>query len=529
MHETAQKIIELFKKTNSELSTSEILEKIDKRYSEIIRNIEKQPELKREKAKLHRKILHHLNKLTELNLLTLTKHGEKGEKFFSLNLSDNEEIIEISPNYKKRIIISKPTNISLPIEGYEQRGIVKKYEPATWIDRLNSVVIFCENIENLKTLYNNLIENIFSVINDAIDLENFEYLINKENPTEFLDNIKKECEDYGKHLNFTIEISKIKNKENFFSFLEYITKHNQQNFTVIFSCFPEEIDENSKLFIKIIDAYSKNKRILYIKNKKLQKSPAFIGISGPYSFLDKEWQFIEDLKKDVKCLACSQSSVIVDVNKFYQSYGLNTEKFSQLIMNISKSIFTANSIQRRKSGEYFRTLKILNKSHETDFLSLARNYIRFWNFGLTQPNIKQDFVFNMISEVKKKIEKFTSAEETIYKSCGMATRFRIALSCAFISEGLSPAKYLHLPIKNLDDFYRKELKKELLNREIINELFDGGNEVTFYYRGIIDPEGISRQIKTILFNFKIPLFNYNFKKISGDLKLLSFFKNGNNS
>ena len=86
-----------------------------------------------------------------------------------------------------------------------------------------------------------------------------------------------------------------------------------------------------------------------------------------------------------------------------------------------------------------------------------------------------------------------------------------------------------IPIKNLDDFYRKELKKELLNREIINELFDGGNEVTFYYQGIIDPEGILRQIKTILFNFKIPLFNYNFKKISGDLKLLSFFKNGNNS
>src|SRR3989338_10446687 len=144
MHEIAQQIVSLFRKIGSELSTSQILEQIDKEYAELKKKLvysrkEEENLIKRKIAEIHRRVLHHLNKLNYLGILTVTKHGEKGEKFFSLDIRDDEEIVEISPKYKKRIIVSKPATPAMPIEGYEQKGLVSKYETATWIDRLNSV------------------------------------------------------------------------------------------------------------------------------------------------------------------------------------------------------------------------------------------------------------------------------------------------------------------------------------------------------------------------------------------------------
>ena len=116
-------------------------------YEEYTSFSEKQDiENKRKIAQLHRKLLHHINLLIRDGLLRVNRHGEKGHKFFVLNIGDNEEITELTPKYKKTIVVSKPQVPTMPIEGYEQQEIIKRYEEATWIDRLNSVVIFCKKL-----------------------------------------------------------------------------------------------------------------------------------------------------------------------------------------------------------------------------------------------------------------------------------------------------------------------------------------------------------------------------------------------
>ena len=87
---------------------------------------------------------------------------------------------------------------------------------------------------------------------------------------------------------------------------------------------------------------------------------------------------------------------------------------------------------------------------------------------------------------------------------------------------LSQAKYSHLKIEEFEDLYKKEIKKELLTRETMLDLFDGGNEVTFHYAGRFSVEKIIRQIELILSNYKFPLISYNFAEIKGDLKLSYF-------
>lgn len=526
MPSTAQEVISLFRNKGSELSTSQILENIDENYAKLrekLNSHHNNPSIKRQIAQIHRKALYHLNKLTEIGILAIVKHGEKGEKFFSLKIGDDEEIIEISSKYKKRIIASGPAIPPMPIEGYEQKEIVLKYEPATWIDRLNSVIVFSEKIKDKEQLYDILTENVFPVVNDAISLENFESILNEHDITDFLEKINKECEDYGKLLNITINLSELQNKENFIKLLDLFSKNKLGNINFIFALDNNDLEECFNLISRTIETFSKNKITLYIKNKNIQKAPYFVGRAGPYRFIDKEWNLAEELRKKALCLGCSQSTAIVDVDKFYAEHGLDIEKFSQLMFNISKSMLSANSIQRRKSEECFKSVNELNKGYEAEFLSLSRNYIRFWNFGLSQPGINPEFMLNMINEAKKKIDEFAAAEETIYKSCGMTTRFKLALSCAFeTASKLSPAKYTRFEIKDFNDLYKKEIKQTLLAREEVCQIFDGGDEVTFHYSGELNPDNITRQISIILSNFKIPLFNYSFENMKGNLKLTHF-------
>ncbi|MBU0957749.1 MAG: hypothetical protein KKF56_02970 [Nanoarchaeota archaeon] len=520
MHKTQQEIISVLENSETDLSTSQLLSNIDSEYKTLKQEVkdtskEKSKEIKLSLAKKHRKILHHINKLVNQRLLRQIKHGDKGEKFFALIIGDEQEF-ELPNIIKKKS--AKEHALSLPIEGYEQKNMVMRYEPGTFIDRLNSLVIFSKKFKNFKEIIKTL-DKSFNIVNDAICIEDFEKFLDEINE-EQITTINKKAEDYGKIINFSINIGNINDKTKFLQLFKKISQLN--NIQTIFSLDSIELQEKFTLLEKILTILSNNKKVLNLKNKTLNKLPYFLGRSGPYTFNEKE------INQEVSILACSQSSIILDVNKFFLINGLNTEKFVDLMFNISLSLLSANSIQRRKSNEYFKEVLNLNPE-EYDFMRKSSNYIRFWNYGLNQPGINQELVLNMINEAKKKMKQFSHDEEVIYKSCGMTTRFSIDFSCAFESsiDNLSPAKYQPLEIKTTEDLYKKEIKKKLKDREEISELFSGGNDVSFYPTGRLDTNEILREILVILNSYKIPFFSFDFGKIKGDLKLTSFFENVN--
>jgi len=522
MEKTKHSIISVFKLKGCELSTNNLASTIYSEYSELEKSNNK--DSKRKIAKFNRRLLHHINKLIDDGILRLSKHGEKGKKFYVLNIGDDEEITEISPKYKKRITITKPALPILPIEGYEEQGIVLKYQDSSWVERLNSIIILCNKIKN-KDQLENAIQRTFSVVNDCICLENFEEIINNEKTEpliNFIEKLNSQCQDYGKLINCAVNISRIK-KQNLIKILDKISSQKINKIIFIYVLDKTDFKENFNFLKSIVSAYIKNKKFIYIRNNQLLKAPAFIGSAGPYYFSEKEWK---ERRKN-PFYACSQSSIIIDVNKFHSIYGLDIEKFSQLMINISKSFLSSNSIQRRKAGYYFREMFKIKGSDRRELLELSRNYIRLWNYGVSEPNIDQELVINMISEANKKMMEFARAEETIYNSCGMTTRFKLALSCASVtsSEKLTPPKYKKIEIKNIEDIYHSKIKKEILDREKISNLFEGGNEITFNKIGSnFDTESILRDISVIMDNLNFPLFSYNFKYIAGDMKLTSFFK-----
>jgi len=501
MQDVKQKIISVLKDKGSAHSTAEIISLISNDYKKF-REEGKYNEARR----LHRNVLYHINMLIRERIVKFERFGNDGQKFFIINIGEGEEIYKISPTkYKKRNIGEQFLTPAMLIEGYEQEEIVMKYDPNKWIDRMDSAVIMCEKFSNKIELLK-MIKNLFPAVNDSICLENFELIINKFDVLSSLYVLNKECKSYGKKISCIIDVSKV-DKQKFSKILEKISSQKIKEIEFIYSIGK---DEKREFFGEIISKYAENKKTIYIKNKDKCKSPWFIGKAGIYTFDDKEWE-----KQDKPtCIGCSQSSVIVDVRKFYENYGFNIMKFTELLMNISKSFLFVNPIQRKKLRSYFDESIHSNESHERDFLELSRNYIRFWNFGLLQPDLDQEKVLDVVEKARERIEDFCQAEDRIFNSCGMAIRFKVVLSPAFkrSEKGLSPAKYRKVEIKGLEDLSDNKKRKEILEIKRISRMFNGGNKINFERIGSFTSKDLANEVSFILDNYRLRFFAYDFKE-----------------
>ena len=535
MHKTEYDILNLFKKNSAqELSTSEIIKEIFQKEAEEINNIindefsdkDKIKGAKQKNAKLHRQVLHHLNKLVKEDIISISKEGEKGEKFFIPNLAEGEELI--IGKQKRKIVISKPSLPSTPIEGYEPDGIITKYESQTWVERINSLVVECQNFETIDSLYN-LITSCFNVVNDAVALNNFEVISRKytaEEINNFIELLTKECNDYGKNLSIIIDFTHPRDDKKLLSVMKnFYEKMNSEHIRFIFDLNSRELINNKEFFYKSVEIFSNAKANFYIKNQALHNAPYFLGAAGPYTFEEKEWiLYKRELQENMKVVACSQAAIAVDLKRFFNKYK-NISSLPDFMINIAEALLKVNSMQRTRSEDYFRNIFSLNKPFTKEFFMFSKTFIRLWNYGWKEKNIDSNYIIDAIKEAKKTVDTFSRSQETIYLSCGIPTRFKVAFSCAFkrFDEKILGGEAFHkIVIRKLEDFYSDELKNLLIEKEKIFEVFDGGDRIRFFRTGQITPQDIEREISILLNTYKLPFFCYDFGGVHGNLKLTNF-------
>ncbi|MDD5086427.1 MAG: hypothetical protein PHV16_01615 [Candidatus Nanoarchaeia archaeon] len=538
MKSTEYELLLFFKKNpEKEFSTTEILSGMFTEEYQNIKNIfndqfsskEDINNAKRKKGQLHRKLLYYLNNLVEDEIIKIVKQGNKGEKYFALALDENEELI-INKS-KRKIIISKPSIPAMPIDGYEQKNVASKFEQATWVDRLNSIIIETPKFKDINELYST-INKCFSNVNDVIGLNDFEHLIKNSDIKELMSGIRRvnsDCIDYGKRISFIINIKNI-DKENEQLICEFISEYcdmNSDGLNIIFNMGSKEIQEKSSVIEVISSRFISSRKRMNIKNSDICEAPYILGRAGPYSLNEEEWLLYKrDFQKESYGLACSQSTICVDVEKFFIEYK-NISNFRIFIKNIVKSLLSTNSLQRRRSDEYFREILKIAFPNLMQFFAFSRNYIRFWNYGWKNPNINQNYVIELIKSTKEEVDNFCVSEETIYKSCGMPTRFKVAFSCLFkkANESFSERQFNRIEVRKLEDLYSKEMKELLSVKEEIFNAFDGGDIARFYRVGKLDPKDSPREFNIILKTYKIPFFSYDFHGINeADLKLTSFIR-----
>ncbi|MFH1505774.1 MAG: hypothetical protein ABIE94_02185 [archaeon] len=479
-------------------------------------------EAKRHKGKLHRKLLYHLNKLVDEGILKVSKIQEQGEKCFELAVKEGEYVFE--KNHKK-ITISKPALPATEIDGYEQKGIIKKYSPETWINRLNSIILDAQAFESLQHLYS-VITELFHNINDVLCINDFELLLlksKKEEIEKFLKKVDIDTLDYNKDVTFSLYFPHIKKEAPIIDFVRIFSEIRPVRMHAIFALNSIDLSKHHKIIEEATSHFSKHKLKLNIKNISLKEAPYAVGRSGVHTLDDEEWEIHkEESRGKTLGVSCVQSSVAIDIDRFFKNFETQAD-FRKFILKTAKSLLTANTLQRRNSLEYFRKINELNKENTTDFFRFSRNYIRLWNYDWQEK--KQEHIISLLESCQEEIGDFCHQEETIFKSCGIPIRFKVVFSSTFAhfdQDFLSKRTYHKTTIRRIEDLHTDEMKNFIQTREKIFKIFEGGDRTRFFRSGDFTPEDITREINYILNSYELPFFCYDFTERKGNISLTNF-------
>jgi hypothetical protein len=534
-------ILSLFKGSpNTEISTTEIVSLVyPDEYTTIITDIEdiyvsseKKKSAKKNLAKLQRRILHHLSSLVKNKLIHVSRTEGRGKKYFALNIKEGEELV--IDKYKRKIIVSKPSAPILPLSDLETDRMVYRVEADSFFERINAVLLEGDKFANLDDAYD-LIYSLFPNVNDVIGINNFEKIIEIhkiENILLFLNSIEEENKAYNKRTCCIIDFTNIHTDEKIKEFLDKYLSEKKETITFVFDTTSRELLHKPEVFQIIFEQYAKNKQKLNIKNDDIHPSPYIIGKAGPYCFNVEDWRiYSKKWKKRSVGLVCTQSSIIIDLEKMYSKQP-SARELEQTIVKIAKALFVANTYQRKNSEEYYKKFHNYTYDGEYQIFNFSRNMIRFWNFEVFD-NIEEDITFlETLNEINRQIKELSRNQETVYLSCGMPTPFKIAFSIAyrqFDQDTKLDEKFEKVTIASQKEIYEPETKRRVGLYEVAGKVFDGGSELRFLRSGNSEPLDLIREVNTVMNSFTIPFFCYNFAQQLGiNRKLFDFVDHGNN-
>ena len=529
MRDSEEIILNVFKNNSTKELNTEFLAKeiYPQEYAYIENQLNSQDnasihDAKRKKFQLHRKLLYYVNKLITHNIIKVSRIAEKGEKYFTLHMTDGDMILE--KGYKK-IIINKPTITTTYIDQYESKNVMKIYAEDSWVNRFNSILLECQKNHDINMLYHNITE-CFTNINDAIALNEFENILNttsEKTLKEFVDKITKDAENFDKTISLIINIAQTTG--NIYSFIEHYAKLNPKKVNIIFNLNNKDIQKHAKILEHIIEKFSDSKIKINFKNNDLSNAPYFKGRSGIYTFDEQEWEtYIEKFKGKTIGINCSQSQIAININKIFENYKTDTE-FRQAILDAAKTLLLANNIQRRKSNEYFKNINNINNPNSAEFYKFSRNYIRFWNYDWHKDIAENHNLVELIKSSKELVDSFCYSEETIFKSCGIPIRFKIAFSSAFRNfdqKFMGERDYKKVTVNKAEDYYTGEIKDFLHVREKMFEVFDGGDRLRIFRKSDFALIDIIHELGILLNAYKLPFFTYDFSGLKGTVKLTNF-------
>jgi hypothetical protein len=530
MNPIEQRILNKFKKEPlREISTTELVREVyPDEYSRIVVAINNEfsdkrtaSQAKRRKGQLHRKTLYHLNTLVNEGILKVNSIKGKGEKYFALSIEEGELVVE---KKHKQIVITKPSISTSLIEDYENRNIFHKFDPENWLSKLNCILLESTNQTGINKFYN-LVYNCFSEVNDCLGLNNFEFMIqsnNPENTEEILRKMDIDTRDHERIVSIILNVKNISDSPRVLEFIKSFVRIKPKNIQIIFKAESKELKSHSELFRSISSEFSREEIKLNIHNRKTHEAPIIIGKAGPYTIREDEWkEYEEHIQGKTIGLAIANTSIAIDVHNFYKE-NLTSSDFRELMMRTAKTLLKVSANQRKRSNEYFKRLNELNKPYTKRFFSYLKNYIRFWNYDLKDK--KQEHFLELLESSRDDIRKFCSTERTIYNSCGMPMNFDIVFSSVFkkFSKSLSTREYVKTTVRSFKDYHEPETGSFISMKERLANIFEGGDRSRFFRKGIFSPEDIVKELGFLMNTYELPLITYDFKERRGDIKLTNF-------
>jgi len=527
MHQIEAGILESFRREPSrEFTTSDLVRDIfPQKFSELNRLLhipEKRAVRKGYalKAKLHRKLLYHVNRLVDRGLLDVAGVQGKGEKLFRLAMDEGEIVVE---SKEKRIVITKQAAVVTPVDGYEQEGFIRKYRPGTWLTKHDAILFDGPAFDGLTGLQRRL-QGAFPHVSDVLAIDRFEHFLKDATPEEgarFMEYLALDAHDYDVAVAILINVTALESEETLLRLFRAVLGKLPNHISFSFAVTSRLLAKREAFFKELFTIFLEAKRKLTLRNSALHAPPIFFGRAGPYTFTAADWEQYRTKTREVAdgCVV-GQNSLVVDITRYFQENG-TVVGFREMLIRAAHALFEVDE-QRRKRAldpgpfpgpaakEAFRT---------------GRNYVRFWNYDWAET--ERYPLIDLLGSVQEEIAKFCATQETIFKSCGLPIRFRIGLSTSFAKfdqDFFSERRYKKTVISSVKDLQTKDLRHYLQIRERLFKTFEGADRLRFFFARGTPVADLHPLARYLLSAHDLPCFTFDFRGKSGELKLTSFLE-----
>lgn len=478
-HSIQESILHFLQKDpTQEQTTSQIIQvlykeeylNIDNKIQDQLQDKQQKKNAKYDKAKLHRKILYHLNQLVLENKIQVVRTSSKGEKSF-IPLMQQTNQHSVAP---------------VQLRSLAREGPLIIVDPENMLTRINACLINCKRVQSMKQLAR-ITEAIIPLINDVMTLDNIEYLINTFAIEDVINVLQKIIIKTPEQItcNLIIDIQRIQNTQNLITLTQRLQA---ENIIFLLRTDARIVQTNHSLHSECIRQCAENKVSWAIVNKRQHPSPLMIGKMGTYTLNRNKWEQYIRNENIPTILICSFTTMVLDLE---HARTMNYTQLKAKIVEAVKGLLRVNYAQYLVEENNYAAILRYNMPHIIETNLLSTNYIRFKNIS------EDSLVMGFLASVQEEIDTLLRAERIIYKSCGIPLTFNVNLA----EQGIP-----RIILKNhsIDD----EEKMKLSHQEKITSIFKANHAILLEHKSRLPAQDILRSVNHLLEYYRVPCILY---------------------
>lgn len=427
------------------------------------------PKSPEERIRAKKRLLYHLGELEKHGEISVVTRREHGLKVYRRTIQDPFPQLERS--------------------SFEQSGLFVRANEAGWGRNVDSILIDADGLRE-RTIEKMLLSRNVSDATCILD------------PDPLDDHLLGTLATRAKSLRITVSLSAEKLDEwDEQGRLDALAKTGAIIITRLTAAQFSDLSRRAAI-LKMIELSLERGREWYVQNLDTYGAPIFIGTLGPHTFEEREFE-----ERSGRLHVCTQNTYCVDVHRFLRHHPLS--ELREALLASMDAIGKTNIAVRSKIEDILPDELI-----EPTTLSMARTYVRFWNYGLKEPTIDQETVLLLLESTKEVLEHFTLGQETIYTSCGMPMRFRLGFAPLFssaIPRAFSSKKFPRLEVSTSATLSSQAVEQMLHDRERTSAVFSGGDRVRIHRHPDVEAETVLREMLWLHKTHSLPLVCYAFR------------------
>jgi hypothetical protein len=504
MHETERALINTFSTApEREFSTSELVSTIfpddyhalRERLHSADATIKKQAQ--RHKAQLHRKLLYHVNKLLEKEILRVSDIHARGEKAYVLATTASEVILQDSTETITITRHERPPRFTTNDE--EAKRI---YARSTAIHTVDAYAISAAQYPGIAHLRADL-THAYPHINDAICVLNAQTLLElpQESISSGVAQLDADTKDYNVAITLHINLAKQHLAQRHLAFFRTYALHTPKRLYISFSGSTQELQAQHSILEQIISILSADKLKINIHNTAARPGIHFYGEAGAY-VLSQQHQ--EELKT-TKAIIVATTSCLIDCSQIHRA-----GEHQRILKDVCMTLLAHTTTQRRLAHKAFGGLARIDSLKKQ--LSNPTAMIRYYNFEL-----EESFI-TLLTELQNSAKEFSEIHNRIYASCGVPIDFDIKLSTGFVHYAQLPTRtYKKASIRGKQDFQTQSLKqREHALRALATD------RVRIFRDTPYTSQELFNEIMYLCEHYSFPLICYDLKNLQTTLSLQQF-------